>query len=261
LHDPGEHPHIHHRKSPLVRALIKLGVLVLLVAGAFAAVRFTPLRDYLEKERLTALLEQLRHAWWSPLALLGLYAVTAPAGLPMTPLIVAGGIVFGAWWGALLNLFGTFIGATISFLLGRALGHDVILHLAGDRLRKVERLLHRHGFWSLVRVRFLPIPFALVNYGAAFAGVRLPAFLTASAIGLAPAMLSFTYFSAAIANAAAGERAAVVRNMILSACALIALSLIPTTVSRLRRRRRYRDLLARRAQRSPDSPPPRRGAP
>lgn len=261
MHDPGPHAHIHHRKSPLARALIKLAILVLLVGGAFAALRFTPLRDYLEKERLTALLEQLRHAWWSPLALLGLYAITAPAGMPMTPLIVAGGIVFGAWWGGLLNLLGTFIGATASFLLGRALGHEVILHVAGDRLRKVERILHRHGFWSLVRVRFLPIPFALVNYGAAFAGVRLPAFLTASAIGLAPAMLSFTYFSAAIANAAAGERGAVVRNMILSLVALIALSLIPSTVSRLRRKRRYRDLLSRRAERSPASPGSRRGAP
>jgi hypothetical protein len=58
------------------------------------------------------------------------------------------------------------------------------LRLAGGRLERVEH----HGFWAPVRLRFVPIPYALVNYAAAFAGVRPGVFVTATAVGLAPAI-------------------------------------------------------------------------
>jgi uncharacterized membrane protein YdjX (TVP38/TMEM64 family) len=235
--------------GPPRRAVLRFIVLALIVGAGFAVLRFTPLRDQLTREALAATLAALRDAWWSPLLLAGLYLALAPLGLPMSPLVFAGGVVFGFARGALYNLGGLFVGAVASFLLARGLGHELIAHYLGERLKRVERMVSRQGFWALVRVRFLPLPFALVNYGMAFAGVRVPAFLYSTAIGLLPTTALYTYVAAVLANAASGDRGAVTRNALLAIAAVAAASLLPNLVTALRRRRRYRELKSSRGGR------------
>jgi len=184
---------------------------------AFLVFRLTPLNDFLTRDRMIALMAELRSAWWAPVALIGLYVLVSPSGLPVSPLIWAGGIVFGVWWGWLYNFLGALLGASASFLLARALGRDLVLHVAsGALLDRAESILERHGFWALVRVRFLPIPFSVINYGAALAGVRWPVFITATTIGLAPSMVIWTYFGYAIFSVTTADRGEIVRNLIVA---------------------------------------------
>ena len=78
----------------------------------------------------------------------------------------------------------------MTFVIGQRMGRDLVIHLVGaKRLQRAEKALEEHGFWAIARVRFVPIPFALVNYGAALAGVRFGPFVIATAIGLAPSLL------------------------------------------------------------------------
>jgi len=226
------------RRLP-VGAIFRFLVLILLVILAALALRYTPLNEFLTRERMIATLEQLRAAWWSPLALIGLYVVVSPTGLPVSPLIFAGGVVFGAWWGSLYNFVGSLLGATASYLLARALGRQLVEQVAGETLiHKAEQVLERHGFWNLVRSRFLPIPFALINFGAALAGIRLPVFIFASAVGLAPSMVIWTYFGYAIYSVTSEGRQAVVRNLILALVVVLMLTfLVP--LRKAWKRRRY----------------------
>ena len=212
-----------------------------MVAAGFLALRLTPLRDHLTPEAVGAALAALREVWWAPLALIGLYVLLAPLGVPMTPLVLGGGAVFGAVWGALYNFLGTFLGGLVSYLFARSFGRELIVHLLGHRLAEVERVVARHGFWALVRLRFVPLPFALVNYAAALGGVPLGVFAAATAIGLAPTMILYTYFAAALAGAAAETRGGVLRNAGLAAVGLLLVSALPTLVGLLRRRRAARD--------------------
>ena len=145
-------------------AVIKFAVLIAFLAVAFALFRWTPLNEFLTKDKMVALMMDLRSAWWAPVALLALYLVVSPTGLPVSPLIFAGGVVFGVKLGWLYNLLGTMIGATASFLLARALGYDLVSHVVpATLLQRAEKILEKHGFWTIVRVRFLPIPFAVIN--------------------------------------------------------------------------------------------------
>jgi uncharacterized membrane protein YdjX (TVP38/TMEM64 family) len=228
-------------------AILRFVVFALVVGAALAAVRFTPLRDYLTREALLQTLSSLRDAWWAPALLIAGYVVLAPVGLPMTPLIFAGGAIFGWAWGSLYNAIGLFLGAVSSFLLARSLGRDLIVQLLGKRLKKVQRLVSRHGFWALVRARFVPAPFALINFGAALAGVRLPVFALATAVGLAPTTILFTYFAAILADTAAGDRGGIVRTIFFALAGLLTLTLLPTLISAVRRWRRYRQILAQRS--------------
>jgi uncharacterized membrane protein YdjX (TVP38/TMEM64 family) len=216
------------RESGALRAALLRFLVLALVIGALAAILLlTPARQYLEKEALSGLLAQLRLAWWAPLALIGGYLLIAPSGVPITPLIAAGGIVFGPLWGWLYNSLGSLLGAVVSYGLAKALGKDLVEHLAGEkRMRKVEAMLEQHGYWTLVGIRFMPIPFAFVNYAAALAGFRFRTFATSTLIGLVPSILMWTYIYYAVVSAAtADERGALIRNgaLVIGTIALLLL--------------------------------------
>lgn len=234
-------------------ALIRFLVFVALLAAAFVVFRYTPLgarfQESLAADRLLELRSQLQEQWWTGPALLALFAVLAPLGVPVSPLMFAGGAIFGTLLGAAYNFAGTFVGAALSFLLARGLGRDLVVHLAGARLQKVERLITRRGFWPLVRIRFLPIPFPIVNYGAALAGVPVGLFLLTTAVGLVPANLVYTYFAAALVDAVGGDHRGVLLQMGGAIAALLALSFLPNLLTGRKRKIRLAALREERASR------------
>ncbi len=227
---------------------------LLLLASGFLILRYTPLGSrlnaFLDQDRLEAVRASLRAHWWTAPALLGLYSVLAPLGAPVSPLMLAGGAIFGVLWGSVLNFLGTFIGGALSFYLARWLGRDFVAHLVGERLRRVERLVARRGFWPLVRIRFLPIPFPVVNYGAALAGVPAALFLLTTGLGLIPANIVFTYLSASLVDAVEGDRAGIILRVALSVAGLLVLSFLPNVLVGRQRRKRYRELVAQRRNRA-----------
>jgi uncharacterized membrane protein YdjX (TVP38/TMEM64 family) len=225
--------------------LIRFALLVVFVATAFALVTLTPLREYMDKEKLAALLERLRGEWWAPLVLIGSFILLCPV-IPATPLLVAGGIVFGFFWGTVYNVVGTYLGGVVTYFLGRALGRDFFVHLLGKRLKPVERAIARRGFWSLVGLRFLPIPYMLVNYCAAFVGIRPAYFLTTTLLGLIPSLTIFTYFSATLARLGSADKTKTMIQFGVATLLIISLAIGPQIWMARKRKKRYRDLMARR---------------
>ena len=210
----------------LRRALGRFGLLALVIAALALLLLLTPAARLLERETLVALLGELRQAWWAPLALVGGQMLVAPSGVPISPLIFAGGAVFGPIWGWIYSSIGCLLGATVSYLLGRGLGKELIEHLAGEkRMQRIEHTLERHGFWTLVGIRFLPIPFALINYGSALSGFRFGPFLAATIVGLVPSIFMWNYLAHALVSAATEDRGAMLRNfaVILAVIALLVL--------------------------------------
>jgi uncharacterized membrane protein YdjX (TVP38/TMEM64 family) len=231
--DPAAEPH-GSDGGRLRGALLRFAVLASIIAALAALLLLTPAAEYLDREKLTELLGRLRQAWWAPLALIASYLVIAPSGIPVSPLIAAGGAVFGPLWGWVYNSIGCLLGAVVSYGLAHALGKELVEHLAGERrMRRVEAMLERHGFWTLVGIRFMPIPFALINYGASLAGFRFGRFLTTTTIGLVPSILMWTYIYYALVSAAtADERSALLRNGGL-VIAMIALLLLLRPLGRM----------------------------
>ncbi len=239
-----------HQRFPL-GATLRFFALLALLAGGAALLRFTPLGHLLDRHRLVALFSSLRQSSWAPLALIGLYCVLAPIGLPMTPLIVAGGIVFGRFWGTIYNVVGCVLGGAISYQLGHLLGRDFVRRLGRKRLKRIESLLRRRGFWSLVGVRFMPVPFPVVNYGAAIAGLPFSTFLLTTIIGLTPALAMYTYFASTIVDVAKGGNPWQLVKFAGSFLIVMSMSLIPTIIQQRRRTRRYRRLVIERHARQP----------
>jgi phospholipase D1/2 len=240
------------------RTLLRFLVIPALLAGGYAAARWTPLAGYLSVPALEAAFGRLRQSWWAPALLIGAYLVLSPVGVPATPLMVAGGMVFGGVAGSIYNWLGVVLGAAASFFVGRVLGRDFVRHIAGHRLRKVELAIGRHGFWNLVAVRFLPLPFPVVNYGAALAGVRPSLFLASTAIGVAPTVTLYTLVFATLAQATAGRRRQLFLELFGALLLLLLVTLLPQLLQARRRRQRLAALRAARRARAVSNPyPPR----
>lgn len=241
---PAPEPARHHG------AAFRFGILVLILVGGFLVARYSPLAPYLTPEKIRAVLERLRDLWWAPAALVATMVVLGSAGVPATPFIIAGAAIFGTGEGILWNFLGILLASVAGYWLARALGRDFIERLGGDKVKRAERFLHRRGFMPLVAVRFLPVPFTLVNAAAAVVGVRFWRFLASTAIGLLPSVTILTYFSSALLEAATGaDRARVVRHLMIVAflCAIVVF--LPVAIQRRRRIWRLRDLRQLRRER------------
>ncbi|MDH3253584.1 MAG: TVP38/TMEM64 family protein [Acidobacteriota bacterium] len=221
-------------RSAVLRAFLLIAAIVV----ALAVIRLTPLGEFVDRERLTHLLERLRETAWAAPALIALYVILAPLGVPVSPLILTGGAVFGPITGWLLNIIGALLGAIITFFIGQTMGRDLVIHVVStENLKRAEDLLENHGFWAIVRIRFLPIPFALVNYGAALAGVRFGSFLVATALGLAPSLVIYTTLSYALVTVTAEDRIGVAVIGATAIVTLIALTFAPALLRAMRGRK------------------------
>jgi uncharacterized membrane protein YdjX (TVP38/TMEM64 family) len=227
---------------------LRLLLFVAMVLVGMALYHFTPIGEVLAEVRLLALIETLRGIWWAPLLLIGLFGLVSVLGLPPVPLLVAGA-AFGALYGSIFNMVGLLVGAFLAYWVARLLGRDFVIRATGKRFRRAETLFERHGFWPLVQTRFMPLPFAVVNFGAALAGVRPMFFLIATTVGLIPSTLIHTYFIAEAIRTQGRERA-IALTLYAGAFVLFnALLSILWLRERTQRRRRYRELVAVRAER------------
>lgn len=214
----------------------KFLLLAAVAAAGFAVLRWSPLAEHLEPERAVAALRALGDEPWAPAALLAAYVLLIPFGVPVTPILIAGGLVFGFVWGSILNFVGTWLAGAANYFLGRLLGKDFFEHLFGERLRRIEGMVERHGFWTLVRIRFVPVPYVLVNYAAAVTGVRPATFLGATALGLAPSITVYTYFAVALFHLAdrPDEAGPVALKLALAMAGMLALTFFPRLLARFR---------------------------
>ncbi len=229
------------------RIWLRLLIPIAALAAVGAVLRYGPFAEYLTQQRLLDWLDSARANPRTPLLLIGLYPLLSVLGIPITPLVLAGGAVFGVWPGALFNFIGVFLGASATFWLARLLGYQLVSRLLGERHRRFEKTLRRNGFWALVRIRFLPIPFLIGNFGAALAGVRYPLFASSTALAFAPWMVVWSYFAAALVEVGEGNRGPVIRNLVLVALVLLTLTFVPGRLRAFSRARRYRQLSAARA--------------
>jgi uncharacterized membrane protein YdjX (TVP38/TMEM64 family) len=121
-------------------------------------------------------------------AFLLLYAAATVALVPKPVLNLAAGAWFGLAEGLPLAVAATTLGATASFILGRAALRGrrfTFLELRG--WSTLDRELSDHGFRSVLALRLLPVlPFAAINYGCALGGTRLVPFSAATALGVIP---------------------------------------------------------------------------
>ena len=102
---------------------------------------------------------------WGPLGFGVIYALATVLFIPGSALTLAGGALFGPWWGTFYNLTAATIGATLAFLVARYLAGDWVERRTVGRLLKLKQGVEGEGWRFVVFVRLVPLfPFNLLNY-------------------------------------------------------------------------------------------------
>ena len=216
------------------RRLVQLAV-VLVLAAAVVGLYLSPVRSQLTLANVRAFVEHLRDLWYGPIVFIGAFVLACVFALPASVFVIAAGFIWGWVLGSVYSLIGGLVGAIASFYVGRFVG-DGMLEKFGRVGRMVAKQVDHAGFRSLLVLRFIPgIPFAVLNYGAGVAGVRVRDFLGSTLIGIVPSMLVFTYCADALFNGSMSEGDAFKRLAIVCALMLV-ITLLPVVVKRFARR-------------------------
>ena len=234
------------------KALLKLAIVPVLILIGLGALKLTPLGELMTGERIIEVFSALRDEPWTPLLLIAALIATGPFGLPVSPLMVGGGAVFGPLLGTFYNSIGLMGNCLLTYQIGKGVGREAIVRMAGPKIKRAEALLSRRGFWPLVQIRFLPVPAPVTNYAAALAGIPMGRYMLTSALGLIPSCAVHTYFAPALIYAVLEGRNPTWLTVQYAAALVLlnAVVLWPQLKDGLRRRRRYRELVEIRRSRS-----------
>lgn len=126
-----------------------------------------------------------------------LYAAITLTPAPKNVLSVAAGLVFGFGWALVLVYVGAVLGAAAAFGLGRWLGRDAVERYTGTRVARLDELVSRRGFTTVLGMRLIPIiPFTAINYGAGLTAVRRRDYALGTALGIIPGTLAYVALGA-----------------------------------------------------------------
>jgi uncharacterized membrane protein YdjX (TVP38/TMEM64 family) len=182
------------RHASLKRRLLVLVLALLALLALAAAWSWSPLRSWLDVDRIVAALQQLGQSFGPVAAVFG-FALACAVAVPMTFLTLVTLVAFGPATGFCVSLAGAVVGAAVSYGLGVLLGREVVLGLAGPRLKTLSERLGQRGLVAVIAVRMVPIaPFAVVNMVAGATHIRLRDMLLGTAIGMTPGTLAMMFF-------------------------------------------------------------------
>ena len=173
-----------------------LGLVLVVVAlvGLAVAWSASPLRHWLDADRIVATLRELGASFGPVAAVLG-FALASVLVVPLGFLTLVALVAFGPWLGMATTFGGALLGAMASYGLGHLLGNPVLQKLGGERVNTVSRRLAERGLLAVIAVRVGPIEtFAIVNMVAGASHIRLRDMVLGTALGMAPGTVVMAFF-------------------------------------------------------------------
>lgn len=167
-------------------------LLVLLIA--LAALTWK-LSTWLTPQQLQQVLQQTGS--WAPVLYIGLFILLPAFFFPVAVLALAGGLLFGLWWGSVYTFIGAVLNCAMMFLLARYVGRSQVQRLVEQKLspqwqRRLQMADGKEGFLLLIILRLIPaVPYNLINYTFGLTGISFSSYLLASAIGIIPGTFAF----------------------------------------------------------------------
>ncbi len=174
--------------------VLGLALVVAALVGLAVAWSASPLRQWLDADRIVATLRQLGASFGPVAAVLG-FALASVLVVPLGFLTLVALVAFGPWMGMVTTFGGALLGAMASYGLGHLLGNPVLQKLGGERVNTVSRRLAERGLLAVIAVRVVPIaPFAIVNMVAGASHIRLRDMVLGTALGMAPGTVIMAFF-------------------------------------------------------------------
>jgi len=155
--------------------------------------RYTRLSDLAQPGAMAALLGAIAESPWAPVAVVAVFVIGGLIGFPVTVLIAATALSFGAWPGLAYAAIGSLASASITYALGSWLGTKPLRRFLGPRLNRIRRAITRQGILAMTTIRLVPVaPYTVVNLVAGALGISFRDYLIGTILGLTPGLLAMT---------------------------------------------------------------------
>lgn len=178
----------------LSKKWLAVAFLLLAVAGSYAF----GLHEYLNlmalKDKSAGFIAYYEaNPWQTSLWFFLIYIVTTAVSIPGASILtLAGGAVFGLWWGVVLVSFASTIGASLAFLLSRYVLREAVQAKFSDKLAYINAGIEKEGAFYLFTLRLIVVfPFWLINLLMGLTPLKLRTYFWVSQLGMFPATILF----------------------------------------------------------------------
>lgn len=177
-------------------------VALVLWAGVFAAyIGYASANDVSPWgwDALQHILGLMQHPIYGPMIFVGLYMLRPLIFFSAAFLTIAGGSLFGPLLGSVYTVIGSNLSALIAYYVGRYLGEGLIQDDAEEGfVQRYADRMRNNSFETIMTMRFIYLPYDLVNYLAGLLRIDCKPFLLATALGSIPGTIAFSFFGASI---------------------------------------------------------------
>jgi uncharacterized membrane protein YdjX (TVP38/TMEM64 family) len=225
------------RRGLRLKLLVRIAILaVILGAASLAAWRFGYFK-LLGSGGLGRLRDRLhRVPWIGPWYVVG-FTMVAALGIPLTPLVLLAGVLFGFPKGLAVAWTGLILGTSGAYWIARLVGGRSVTRLLAGHEDIVARLHGRRGFLTLLRLRAVPlIPSLLLDYASGTAHMDYVAYVGATMLGSLTSTAIFVFLASHVAM---GLTTGAAHDALLwsvgAGLVLVTMSFAPALVRRLRR--------------------------
>jgi uncharacterized membrane protein YdjX (TVP38/TMEM64 family) len=179
------------------------------------------------------------HYFLAVITFIDSYIIFAACALPAAAILtVAGGFLFGTFWGALYTNIGATIGATGAFLVVRYLIGNSFQERYAQRLTAFNASMNRYGSLYLLSIHFvILIPFFIINILAALTNISLWTFVWTTAVGIIPGSLMYAFAGSQLMHVES-LRDIFSWKIIATIFILICVSLLPLYMQKIRGNKR-----------------------
>jgi uncharacterized membrane protein YdjX (TVP38/TMEM64 family) len=119
-------------------------------------------------------------------------------GLPIAPVAVLGGAMFGFGGGLACVVTGTTLGATVGFFFSRYVARRWVEQFLQrhPKVALIDRAIRQEGWKVIGLLRICPIPFGISNYAYGLMSVAFRQYLPATFLGMLPGEIAFVSIGA-----------------------------------------------------------------
>lgn len=137
----------------------------------------------------------------APLAYIIIYALRPLTLFSSVLLTLAGGFLFGALWGVVFTVIGANLSATVAFFVGRYFGQGILDdETSSGWVQRYARRMRENSFETVLIMRFIFLPYDLVNYLSGFLRIGYWSFLIATVVGSIPGTIAFVLMGASLST-------------------------------------------------------------
>jgi len=129
----------------------------------------------------------------APISFLFLYLLRPLVLVPGSIMAGLSGVLFGPLFGAFLTMLGENISANLAFYIARYFGAGKGIMDKHHLTKKLDKRLESDGLYYVLLLRFLWLPFDLVNYVCGFSKVKWRSYAIGTFFGIIPGMLTFLF--------------------------------------------------------------------